>query len=140
MDRESVIYRTNELKSQSIKSCKDVISVMKFYIKDREFIKFKKLFEYSNFHVDQRDINQDTLLIMAVKSNCIEIVEYLLLKEANINLSDRFSNTPLHYALKYKHFKIANLLISKKPDERAINFKGFTPWMYLNYENESEDL
>jgi len=140
MNRECVIYRTLEIKSKSIKSCTDVITKMKYYIKDREFIKFKKLFESSNFHVDQRDINQDTLLIMAVKSNCFEIVEFLLLKEANINLSDRFYNTPLHYALKHKHFKIANLLISKRPDERAVNYKGFTPWMYLNNGSESEDL
>ena len=140
MDRENVIYRTHEIKSKSIKSCTNVMTVMKFYIKDRDLINFKKLFEYSNFHVDQCDINQETLLIMAVKSNCYEIVEYLLLKEANLNLSDRFSNTPLHYALKHKHFKIANLLISKKPDETAVNFIGFTPWMYLNYGSETEDL
>jgi hypothetical protein len=37
-------------------------------------------------------------------------------------------NSPLHYALSHKNFKIANLLINRKADEELINTKGLTPW------------
>jgi ankyrin repeat protein len=43
-------------------------------------------------------------------------------------------NSPLHYALSHKNFKIANLLISKKSDEELINIKGLTPWQCIGTE------
>jgi ankyrin repeat protein len=40
-------------------------------------------------------------------------------------------NSPLHYALAYKNFDIADLLKSKKADEELKNHKGYTPWQCI---------
>ena len=138
MNRESVIYRTHEIKSELLKTCNNILGVMIFHIQDKNLHKFRSIFEQSNIHIDQKDYNEDTLLIIAVKSGCYEIVDYLLNNHADVNISDRNMNTPLHHALKNKFFKIANLLISKKADEFLSNVKGYSPWMYLNTDSESE--
>jgi ankyrin repeat protein len=138
MNRESVVYRTFEIKSEIIKSCIDVIGVLKFYIQDNYLQKFIEVFEKSNIYIDLKDSNGDTLLIIAVKSHRYEFIEFLLKYDANVNVQDSDLNTPLHHALKNNYFKIANLLISNKADEYLSNNKGNTAWQCL-YLHSDED-
>jgi ankyrin repeat protein len=139
MNRESVIYRTHEIKSEIIKSCGDIMDVMTFYIQDKNLQKFKEIFEKSSPHVDQKDNNEDSLLIIAVKSNCCEIVEFLLNNQADVNIQDRNLDTALHHALKNKYFNIANLLTARKADEYLSNSKGLTAWQCLYLDTDSSD-
>jgi ankyrin repeat protein len=139
MNRESVIYRTHEIKSEIIKSCQDILDVLKFYIQDNYLQKFKEVFEKSNINIDQKDGNQDTLLIIAVKSNRYEFVEYLLTNQADVNIQDSEFNSALHHALRNKFFRISNLLISKRADEYLKNIRGHTAWqtLYLDSDDDS---
>jgi hypothetical protein len=140
MNRESVIYRTHEIKSEIVKSCNNnFFGVLTFHIQDKNLHKFKEVFEKGNIDVDQTDNNEDSLLIIAVKSNCYEIVEYLLCNQADVNVSDRNRDTPLHHALRNKYFTVANLLISKKADEFLSNNRGLTAWQCLYQDSESTD-
>ncbi len=68
---------------------KDNISeILKFYIKDGNIIKFKKLFEKNKYLVDKYDENGDTLLNIATKCNHYEIASYLLDHGADVNLQN----------------------------------------------------
>jgi ankyrin repeat protein len=137
MNRENMIYRTFEIKSELIKNCNDIMSKMTFYIYDKNLQKIKAILESSNFHIDQKDVYEDSLLIIAVKSKCYEIVDYLIKNQADVNITDKDLNTPLHHALMNRYYKIANLLISKKADEFMSNKKGMTPWMFINLDTEN---
>jgi ankyrin repeat protein len=138
MNRESIISRTHEIKSEILKSYDNIMSVMNFHIRDKNLPKFKEVFMKSNIDIDKKDNNGDSLLIIAVKSNCYEIVEYLLTNQADVNIQDRNLDTPLHHALKYKFFKIANLLIALRADEMLKNKKGLTAWQCLYAVSDSE--
>jgi ankyrin repeat protein len=136
MKKENVVNKTLELKSKYVKSVKhDSMSVLSFYIKDKNFRKFKAVLESSNHHIDQTHSNGESLLTIAVKYSCYDIVKYLINNEANINILDNENNTPLHHALKNKNYKIANLLIENKADEYIPNNRGQTPWMFMNHQN-----
>jgi ankyrin repeat protein len=139
MDRESVIYRTHEIKGEIIKSYNNIFSVMTFHIQDGNLQKFREVFEKTNPHIDHKDSNEDSLLIIAVKSNSFEIVDFLLNNQADVNIQDRNLDTPLHHALKNKYFNITNLLISKKADELLINNKGLTPWQCVYVDSDMTD-
>ena len=41
-------------------------------------------------------------------------------------------NTPLHYALVYHNFEIADMLIKRGANENLRNHKGFNPWQCLD--------
>ena len=45
-------------------------------------------------------------------------------------------NTPLHYAITHKNFKLADLLISKKANEELVNWNNLTPWQCIGEEKE----
>jgi ankyrin repeat protein len=139
MNRENVIYRTHEIKSEIIKSCSNIFSVLTFHIQDKNLHKFKEAFEKLDIDIDSKDMDEDSLLIIAVKSNCYEIVEYLLNNQADVNIQDRNLDSPLHHALKNKYFTIANLLISKKADEFLSNSKNLTPWQCLYLDTETSE-
>lgn len=128
MNRESVIFRTVEIKSNLIKEMEEPVSLLCFHIKDCNFPRFKEFFEKRNIPVDSRDKNMNSLVSLAVQSDCYEIVQYLLSLNAEVNTQNTDLNTPLHFALSHKNFKIANLLIKKKADEELKNKKGLTPW------------
>jgi len=46
----------------------------------------------------------------------------------------------LHYALSFKNFKIADLLLMKKADEELPNKKGYSPWQLLTLNENIDDL
>jgi ankyrin repeat protein len=139
MNRESVVCRTHEIKSEIVKSFHDILSVLAFHIQDKHLHNFKEIFEKYTIDINQKDTNDDSLLIIAVKSNCYDIVEYLLENSAEVNIQDSNLDSPLHHALRNKYFNIANLLISKKADEFLRNRKGLTAWQCIYLDREPTD-
>ena len=44
-------------------------------------------------------------------------------------------NTPLHYALSYQNFELADILINAGADESIKNYDGLTPWQCVNIDH-----
>ena len=80
-----------------------------------------------------KDSNGNTMLNLAVQSQCKKIVMFLLNNGANPNIANDTSNTPLHYALSHHNFEIVDLLLKKGADENIPNKNGITPWQCLNF-------
>ena len=131
MTQNNMVYKVNEYKNYIISSLKAVERAI-FYIKDRNFPFFKKIFEEKNLSPDIRDDNGNPLLILAVQSNSFQTVNYLLNKGANPNIQNLNLNTPLHYALTFHNFEIADMLIQTGANEKIKNKMGNTPWECLN--------
>ena len=131
MTQNNMVYKVNEYKNYIISSLKAAEKAI-FYIKDRNFPFFKKIFEEKNLNPDIRDDNGNPLLILAVQSNSFQTVNYLLNKGANPNIQNLNLNTPLHYALTFHNFEIADMLIQTGANEKIKNKMGNTPWECLN--------
>ena len=121
-----------DLKKQLFQNLKNHIEEVIFFIKDRNYPNFVQTFEKYKINPNSKDINGDCLLILAVKSNSFQIVNYLLNVGANPNSNNRNNNTPLHFALTFHNFEIADMLIKRGADEKAINAMGFSPWQCLD--------
>ena len=131
-DKGLAIDRTLNIKDDLIKKCKNYYEVLFLYIKYGEYHKFKKVFEYFNLSTEIYDNEGNSLLNLAVQCECTKLVKYLLLKDANPNSQNFKLNSPLHYALIYKNFEIADILIKYGACENLKNGEGLTPWQCLN--------
>ena len=114
----------------------------KIILKKEDFQNFKVLIEERKenqfefeFHkiINIYDVNScdkfgNTLLTYACMNGDIIIVKYLLSIGANPNCINKYKNTPLHYALSYKYYDIADLLIQNKAKDNIKNIYGLTPW------------
>ncbi len=127
-----MISKANELKYKIFQSLKTHIDEVIFYIKDRNYPGFIQTFEKYKISPDSKDINGDSLLSIAVQSNSFQIVNYLLNVGATPNTQNNKYNTPLHYALTFHNFEIADMLIQRGADEKAENIMGITPWQCLD--------
>jgi ankyrin repeat protein len=65
-----------------------------------------------------------TPLMAAVYKNEIEIVQYLLKSNANVNLADANGTTPLHYAIILRNEPIIKLLMEAKADVYVKDNRG----------------
>jgi len=89
LTKENTLFKTLEIKSSLLKSFKENPSdILRFYIKDGNFVKFKENFERNKNLIDCLDENWDTLLNIAVKCNHYEIASYLLDHGADVNLQN----------------------------------------------------
>ncbi|UYV81988.1 hypothetical protein LAZ67_21000316 [Cordylochernes scorpioides] len=73
-----------------------------------------KILEYfikSGFDVNSRDIDGDTPLMQAVRTNNLTNAKILIIAGANINARDNRGLTPLLYAIKYTDSSIVKFLI-----------------------------
>jgi ankyrin repeat protein len=86
LTKENTLFKTLEIKSSKLHSFQDNIAeILKFYIKDGNFVKFKDLFEKNKYLIDKLDDNGDSLLNISVKCNHFEIASYLLDNGADVN-------------------------------------------------------
>lgn len=85
------------------------------------------------------DDEQNNLLSFSVQSGYFDICDLLVKNGLPINTRNvsfiiidyilkKFGNTPLHYAIAYKHVKIIQLLIDSGANENIVNNRNKTPW------------
>lgn len=91
MNKESMIFRTNEIKSNIISSYNnDPIKNIIFYIKDNDFNNFQELVEKYKISTEITDDNKNTLLNIAVQCNSVDIIKHLLYLDAEVNTQNVF--------------------------------------------------
>ena len=89
LTKENTLFKTLEIKSSMLKSLQGNPSdILRFYLKDGNFVKFKENFERNKNLIDCLDENWDTLLNIAVKCNHYEIASYLMEHGADVNLQN----------------------------------------------------
>lgn len=88
------------------------------------------------------DINQKssmgTPLMAAVVKGNAAIVQYLLLKNANVNLTDENGTTALMYAVMFKNKELVILLLQKNADKLLIDNKGKSAFEYAVFTGNEE--
>lgn len=99
------------------------------------------LINLSGFHASAM-YNEFIPLIHAVNCGLPEIVEQLLCANANVNITDRFLSTPIHYASASGHADIMRILYQYGADVNAKDVYGYTPLHYIveNDHVEAVDL
>ena len=132
VNKFQMLSRVDDLKHKIIQSLNKTNDSIFFYIKDRNFPGFKNFFEKFKINPDLTDKNGNSLLILAVKSNCFQIVNYLINKGSSVNFQNKNNNTPLHFALTLRNFEIADMLIKQGADEQIPNKLGILPWQCLD--------
>ncbi len=137
-NKESMMYETQKIKSDLIKRANTKIDILFLYIKDGNHQNFKDIFQKFNPGIEEKDEKGNSFLNLSVQCCCKEIIEFLIDKGANINSQNKKLNTPLHYALSYQNYDIADLLLRFGADENIKNIDGLTPWQCLKYEHSIE--
>ncbi len=91
MNKESMLFRTHEIKSNILKKNEsDPKQALFFYIKDDNFQKFKEIMEKKKFSTEERDDDGNTLLNLAVQCDSIDIVDYMINLAADVNTQNVF--------------------------------------------------
>ena len=131
MTKEKSVYRTLELKIKLKKELKSIEEILFFLIKENNFKEFKDIQEKFHVSLESRNENNDTFLTYAVQFGYEDFIQYLINNGANINAQNNQLNTPLHYALNNKNYKIADILLKEGADETIKNKYNLTPWQYI---------
>jgi len=88
------------------------------------------------------DINQKssmgTPLMAAVVKGNSTIVQYLLLKNANVNLTDENGTTALMYAVMFKNKEIVTMLLQKNANKSMLDNKGKSAFEYAVFTGNEE--
>lgn len=79
-------------------------------------------------------------LIEAVKSGSEDVVDLLLEKKANVNLTDDWHNTPLHYAVAAKNIRLVTKLLDKGADMNMQNKSNETAVYWAKYLQQDDIL
>jgi ankyrin repeat protein len=86
MNKESMLYRTHEIKSKILlQNNEDSKQSLFFYIKDDNFPKVKEILENKKISIEDDDADGNTPLNLAVQCKCFKIVEYLISLGADVN-------------------------------------------------------
>jgi ankyrin repeat protein len=137
-NKESMMYETQKIKSDLIKRANTKIDILFLYIKDGNHQNFKDIFQKFNPGIEEKDEKGNSFLNLSVQCCYKAIIEFLIDKGANINSQNKKLNTPLHYALSYQNYDIADLLLRFGADENIKNIDGLTPYQCLKYEHSIE--
>ena len=131
-DKNYTIYKTRKIKEDLLKNCANYKEALFLYIKDNNIHGFKKTFEKYKASSEITDNDGNSFLNIAVQCGFKQIVNYLLHLGANPNSQNYKLNTPLHYALSYQYFEIADILLRNGANENLKNSDGLTAWQCLN--------
>ena len=145
-NQEITKLKTQMIKASILKGIENnLYKVIFFHIKEDNMMLVKKYINdnYGFMNMNFKDENGFTFINTAVKFNCRkQIIEFLLIKGCNPNIPNvRFlfylinqnnGNCPLHYALSYENYEIANLLIYSGANESLVNKDGLNPWRCIN--------
>ena len=79
-------------------------------------------------HPDEWNLLHRALVpVPSEKQASVEMLEYLISKNVEVNAKDRYLNTPLHYASRTKNVEAINLLIAHGAEIDIENKDGLTP-------------
>ncbi|CAK88919.1 unnamed protein product (macronuclear) [Paramecium tetraurelia] len=111
----------------------DQFKILEQLIYDNDFQEFSEhLQQVPQMYIDRRLENNDTLLILASKSGCKDMVKELIKMGADINIQNQDDgNTAVHVALSYGHYKIADILIRAGANTNILNNIGKNAWSIL---------
>ncbi|CAD8162916.1 unnamed protein product [Paramecium octaurelia] len=111
----------------------DQFKILEQLIYDNDFQEFSEhLQQVPQMYIDRRLENNDTLLILASKSGCKDMVKELVKMGADINIQNQDDgNTAVHVALSYGHYKIADILIRAGANTNILNNIGKNAWSIL---------
>ncbi|EGC38889.1 hypothetical protein DICPUDRAFT_75557 [Dictyostelium purpureum] len=110
-------------------------NLLKAYGEQGNLEKVKHLIEVENVGVNQPDLFGDTCLHGAVSKGRLLIVEYLLDKKADSNITNKVGSTPLHKAVTIdpstttlgQQMNIIRVLLNKGADPTVKNAAGLIP-------------
>ena len=132
MTKESLIFRTEEIKIQLKENLNTIEEILFFLIKENNFREFQDIQERFQVSLESKNETEDTFLIYASKCEKEDFVKFLIEKGAFINAQNNELNTPLHYALSNKNYKISDMLLKAGADEKIVNKINLSPWEYKN--------
>ena len=122
-----------KIKDDLLKNCSNFSEILFLYIKDNNINGFKKVFEKYKANTEIKDEEGNSLLNVAVQCGFKKCVNVLIRLGANPNSQNFKLNTPLHYALLYQYFDIADILLKNGANEQIKNDEGLTAWQCVNY-------
>lgn len=113
MNKESMLYRTHEIKSHLLKKLKDPIECLFFHIRDANFPKFKEILEKYKISPECQDNEENTFLNLSVQCNSDAITKYLLNIGAEVNtlnviyFYNTFRQNKIHHYIMHLYIKIS---------------------------------
>lgn len=108
-------------------------------VRDGELSKVEQIIKADPKQVDARGSYEGWFpLHYAVSTSNKEIVNLLIDKGANVNVSSNDGSTPLHIAARLGYKEIVELLIGKDADVNAKNINGITPLHLASQEGYEE--
>ena len=130
MSKEHLIFRTEEIKLGIKKQLKTIEEILFFLIRENNFREFKEIQERYHVSLESINENKDTFLIYATQCGNEDFVQFLINKGANLNAQNEQLNTALHYAINFKKYNIADLLLKAGASEIIVNKYNLTPWEF----------
>ncbi len=77
--------------------------------------------------IDAKDHQHKTPLFLAAKNGCDNLVDLLLLANANPNIPDASGKSPIHCAVESGSLGVLQALLKKGVDARVVDPEGYTP-------------
>lgn len=79
-----------------------------------------------------------TALMASIVKGNNDIVELLLKKNADVNVTDNQGTTPLMYAVQFKNSEVVKWLLEHKADKTKVDAKGKTAFEYAVFSGNEE--
>ena len=98
--------------------------------KKGNLVEVKRLVENCNMDVNKRNITGATPLHQAAYFSCIQMVQYLISKQAEIDAVNVHNITPLHCAAEKGYLETVKCLIANNANINAKSTLGWTPLDY----------
>ncbi|KAM3139950.1 hypothetical protein pb186bvf_007981 [Paramecium bursaria] len=131
MTKHSLLMRTH-LQEDERRRSQTVSQQLSILIKES---KFSELLEFlnnnPNIFINERCDDGNTYLIIAAQTGDCDIVEILLHKGSQVNLTNYQGESALHKAIAYNNFDCADLLIRNGAIQTIRNHQGQTPWQMM---------
>jgi len=97
-----------------------------------------ELLDHPGVNIDAADTGQRTSLIFAAREGHIEVVKYLLEKNAAVNHPDKYGQTPLVWASAEGKPDVVSILLEASADIEAEDNDGQTPLIWASSEGRSQ--
>lgn len=131
MSKESLVFRTQEIKLKMKKELTNVEQILFFLIQENNLREFKDIIDKYRVSTESRDKDGNTFLLFSVECGFIDFVKFLLQKGANIDAQNDEGNTSLHLSMKFQNFEIIDYLLKNGASESIVNNNNMTPWECL---------